>query len=223
MSKALANAITFTPIQKLIFDSFAKEKNLSGKFYFTGGTALSAVYLHHRESEDLDFFNEKDFENEPIIEFINSLVPKIKAKPKVTLKERVRIFEFFVKDKLLIKVDFAFYPYQRLKKGTILRGVPVDSILDIGANKIMTIMQRTTVKDYVDLYFLLKKNTFWDLLNHSQHKFNMEIDIMLLASNFLRVTSFDYMPKMLVPLKLEDLQDFYKDLAKKLGMSVVKK
>lgn len=215
--------ITFTPIQRLIFDLFANEKTLSEKFYFTGGTALSAVYLHHRESEDLDFFSEKDFENEPIIEFINSLTPRIKAKPKVTLKERVRIFEFFEKEKLLIKVDFAYYPYPRLEKGTNLQGVSVDSLLDIGANKIMTVMQRTTVKDYVDLYFLLKKHTFWDLFNHSQRKFNMEIDIMLLASNFLRVTSFDYMPKMLVPLKLESLQDFYKDLAKKLGMRVTEK
>lgn len=223
MSKTSANAITFTPIQKLIFDSFAKQKSLSEKFYFTGGTALSAIYLHHRESEDLDFFSEKDFENEAIIEFINSLAPKIKAKPRVTLKERVRIFEFFAKGKLLIKVDFAFYPYQRLKRGTILQGVSVDSLLDIGANKIMTIMQRTDVKDYVDLYFLLKKDTFWDLLNHSQHKFNMEIDILLLAANFFRAAHFEYMPKMLVPLKLEDLQDFYKDLAKKLGMRVVEK
>lgn len=91
------------------------------------------------------------------------------------------------------------------------------------SNQIMTILQKDDIKDYVDLYFLLKKNTFWDLLNYSQHKFNMEIDIMLLASNFLRVTNFDYMPKMLVPLKLEELQDFYKNLAKKLGMRVVEK
>src|SRR5258708_17660707 len=27
-------------------------------FYLTGGTALSAFYLHHRLSEDLDFFTE---------------------------------------------------------------------------------------------------------------------------------------------------------------------
>lgn len=223
ISKTPANKVTFTPIQKVIFDLFAKEKNLTEKFYFTGGTALSAIYLHHRESEDLDFFSEKDFENEPVIEFINSLTSKIKAKLKVTIRERVRIFEFFSKDKLLIKVDFGYYPYPRLKKGTNLQNVSVDSLLDIGANKIMTIMQRTTIKDYVDLYFLLKKNTFWDLLNHSQRKFNMEIDIMLLASNFLRVTSFDYMPKMLVPLKLTELQDFYKDLAKKLGLRVTEK
>ena len=33
-------------------------------FYLTGGTALSAFYLHHRLSEDLDFFTESDVETE---------------------------------------------------------------------------------------------------------------------------------------------------------------
>lgn len=213
--------ITFTELQKIIFDAFSKQQNLVNKFYFTGGTALSAIYLHHRESEDLDFFSQEDFENDLILEFIGQISVKIKAKPRITLKERVRIFEFFKGGKLLIKVDFGYYPYQRLEKGTNLQGVSVDSLLDIGANKIMTIMQRTEVKDYVDLYFLLKQHTFWDLLNHSQHKFKIEIDLILLASNFLRANQFDYLPKMLVPLKIGDLQEFYKDLAKKIGLNVV--
>lgn len=213
--------VTFTKLQKIIFDDFSKQQHLVNKFYFTGGTALSAVYLHHRESEDLDFFSQEDFENDLIFEFISQIATKIKAKPKTTLKERVRIFEFFKEDKLLIKVDFALYPYSRLEKGTNLQGVSVDSLIDIGANKIMTIMQRTEVKDYVDLYFLLKPHTFWDLLNHSQKKFKLEIDLILLASNFLRVNQFDYLPIMLIPLELEDLQIFYKDLAKKIGLTVI--
>ncbi len=212
--------ITFTQIQKIIFDAFSKQQHLVNKFYFTGGTALSAVYLHHRESEDLDFFSQEDFENDLIFEFIGRIATKIKAKPKTTLKERVRIFEFFKEDQLLIKVDFALYPYQRLERGTNLQGVSVDSLLDIGANKIMTVMQRTDIKDYVDLYFLLKQHTFWDLLNHSQKKFRLEIDLILLASNFLRINQFDYLPRMLIPLKLEDLQIFYKELAKKIGLTV---
>ncbi len=38
-------------------------------FYLTGGTALSRAYLHHRYSDDLDFFvNQKeDFEKETAI------------------------------------------------------------------------------------------------------------------------------------------------------------
>lgn len=86
-----------------------------------------------------------------------------------------------------------------------------------------TILQRTEVKDFVDLYFLLKKYTIWDLLHFSQKKFNIEIDLIWLAAGLLKAQSFENMPKMLVPLDLSELKTFYKDLAKKLGKSVVKK
>jgi predicted nucleotidyltransferase component of viral defense system len=46
--------LTFTKLQKSIFNALSKNPELTKKFYLTGGTALSAVYLHHRESEDLD-------------------------------------------------------------------------------------------------------------------------------------------------------------------------
>ena len=38
---------TFTPLQKFIFEEFAKNPKLNKRFYFTGGTALSAFYLQH--------------------------------------------------------------------------------------------------------------------------------------------------------------------------------
>lgn len=219
----MSKEVTFDPIQEIIFKEFARNKSLSGKFYFTGGTALSAVYLHHRVSEDLDFFSEKEFDNQPIIEFIKKVSDVLSLKPKIVLKEVVRIFELYRQDKFVIKVDFGYYPHSRLTKGKKVQGVDVDSLVDISANKITTILQRTEVKDFVDLYFLLKKYTVWDLLHWSQQKFRMEIDLVWLGSAFLKAEKFENMPKMLVPLELADLQDFYKDLAKKLGMSVVKK
>lgn len=58
INKQGAFRLSFTPIQRIIFDEFSKNSKLRKQFYFTGGTALSAIYLHHRESEDLDFFSE---------------------------------------------------------------------------------------------------------------------------------------------------------------------
>ena len=43
-----------TVTQKKAIAFVAKEVKLS-RFYLTGGTALSAYYLRHRISEDLDF------------------------------------------------------------------------------------------------------------------------------------------------------------------------
>lgn len=44
-------------ILKLFFAS-----PFSRSFFLTGGTALSAFYLFHRESQDLDFFSLKPFD-----------------------------------------------------------------------------------------------------------------------------------------------------------------
>ena len=51
------------PLQDRILQLFAAE---GIKHYLTGGTALSRAFLHHRYSEDLDFFlnYDPDFEKE---------------------------------------------------------------------------------------------------------------------------------------------------------------
>jgi len=57
----MGNIQILTARQKKVL-SFVKENPyLTDRFYFTGGTALSYYYLHHRLSEDLDFFSEKEF------------------------------------------------------------------------------------------------------------------------------------------------------------------
>lgn len=211
----------FTPIQKTIFEAFSKT-DLAKDFYFTGGTCLSVFHFQHRESEDLDFFSESDFDADLTGKFMEEMALKLNAKLRSTFHERVKIFEFVdSRNQLIIKVDFGFYPHPRLKKGVVINGVEIDSLEDIGANKIHTILQRTQVKDFVDLYFLLEKYTVWDLLHFAQQKFRVEIDLVWLATSLLKVDSFEYLPKMLIPLELSRLQDFYKKLAKKLGKTII--
>lgn len=215
--------VTFTSLQESIFEKFSKNKFLCKKFYFTGGTALAAFYLHHRESEDLEFFSEKDFENKHIDKFVDQISEELKSELRFTQIEDTRIYELFRGNKLLIKIDFNYYPYKRIKWGLKVQGVVIDSLYDIAVNKLQTIISRTQVKDFVDLYFLLKQFTFWDLLYGIKKKFKMDEDLVLLGTDFLKVEEFDVLPKMLVPLDLIELRKFYKDLAKTIGMRIVKK
>ena len=46
--------------QKMAIEFVFAQPDAAG-FYLTGGTALSAYYLNHRQSDDLDFFSEHDF------------------------------------------------------------------------------------------------------------------------------------------------------------------
>ena len=212
--------VTFTPLQKKIFDKVSEDPVLSKQFYFTGGTALSAFYLHHRESEDLDFFSETDFEDARIETLMKNVSMSFNTTYRFTRKGGVRIFEFVKKDKLLIKIDFNHYPYKRLEKGKRYQGMAIDSLRDIAANKLITTNQRNDVKDFVDLYFLLKDFTIWDLMYGVQKKFRMELDMVLIASDFTKVEQFDFLPKMLVPLKLSDLKEFFKQKAIELAKRV---
>lgn len=217
---------TFTPLQRYIFDEFSKNNKLTKKFYFTGGTALSAIYLHHRESEDLDFFSDEKFEDEDIEEIeilINKISTSKKLKIRVTSREVVKIFELLKNGKVEIKIDFAYYPYKRLNKGKTFNSVQIDSKQDIATNKLHTITSRTQVKDFVDLYFLLKEFSFWDLFHGVKEKFKTELDLFWLGMDFLKVEEFEFLPNMLVLLTLKGLKDFYKKQAKKLGMMVVEK
>lgn len=213
----------FTTIQQKVLDEFSKEKYLKKKFYLTGGTALSAIYFHHRESEDLDFFSEEEFNDDEIIQFINKVSSLLGTKIKMTRRDRMAIFILKKGNAQIIKLDFVQDPFKRLKYGKKIQGISIDGLEDIGANKLMTITQRSEVKDFVDLYFLLQKFTFWDLFYFVKKKFRVELDFVWIATNFLKINNLDRMPKMLVPLKLKELQDFFVEQAKKIGMSVVEK
>lgn len=214
--------VTFTPKQQLIFDEIKRNDFIRRNFYFTGGTALAMVYLHHRLSEDLDFFSEKKFDTLPILNLVTEWSKKHKFRVSSKELEVVRIFLLKFSDGEELKVDFGFYPYKRIEKGRLIDLVETDSMLDIAINKLQTIHQRVQVKDFVDLFFLLKKFTVWDLMAGVRVKFGIDVDPYTIGASCMKVDSFNELPVMLTPLTLEELKDFYKDLAKKLGSKAVK-
>lgn len=213
--------VSFTPKQQIIFDEFKKSAFLRQNFYFTGGTALSAIYLHHRLSEDLDFFSQNKFDTQPLLALVSEWGKKHKFKTKSQELEVVRIFLLKFSDEEKLKVDFGYYPYKRVEKGKTIDSVEVDSLLDIAVNKLQTIHQRTDAKDFVDLYFLLKKFTVWDLMEGVRVKFRIELDPYTIAADCLKVERFENLPVMLKPLNLKELQEFYKDLAKRISTKTV--
>lgn len=215
--------MNFIPKQKIIFDEVKNSSYIKRNFYFTGGTALSVIYLQHRLSEDLDFFSQQKIDTQPILNLITAWSKKHKFKIESRELEVVRVFILEFPDKEKLKVDFGYYPYKRLERGKLIESVKVDSLFDIAVNKLQTIHQRSDVKDFVDLYFLFKKFTVWDLMEGVRVKFHIELDPYTIAADYLKAQSFKTLPKMLVPLDLKELKAFYEDLAKKLGMKAVKK
>ncbi|MEK7573539.1 MAG: nucleotidyl transferase AbiEii/AbiGii toxin family protein [Patescibacteria group bacterium] len=192
------------------------------QFYFTGGTALSAFYLQHRFSEDLDLFSEKKIDTEAIFTFFQDLSKKHSFTFTSEFQQVVYIFLLKFNNTETLKVDFGYYPYKQIEKPNELNGIKTDSLTDIAVNKLLTITQRNTVKDFVDLYFLLEKFTVWELIEGVRIKFKMQLEPFILASDFLKVEDFDYLPKMIKPLTLDELKYFYRQKAQDLGKKSVK-
>jgi len=195
---------------------------LIDKFYFTGGTVLSEYYLKHRYSEDLDFFTEKQLEPDALFSIITKLAVYLDAKVEPRLIEnRMYICDYIFINNDHLKVDFCHYPHPRLKEPKKDENLMIDSLFDIAVNKLATVGQRTTIKDFVDLYYLWKKFGFWDLTYGVEKKFHIKFDPFLVSSDLLAINTIEDMPRMIKPLKLEILKKFYRQKAQELARKSV--
>lgn len=211
--------------QKLILESIGQSQYLRDQnFYFTGGTVLAEYYLQHRYSDDLDFFSEEKIDNQVLYTLMSDWSKRIGFKFTSRFEEVVYKFELKFGNESNLKIDFGYYPYKRIEKGLVRDGFQIDSLRDIATNKLITINQRTEVKDFVDLYFLLQERySIWDLFYSAKMKFkNMDLDLELIAMDMLKVEDFTVLPKMIKPLKLSELKKFLRDLAKQLGAKIIK-
>lgn len=196
------------PHQQLALKLLAESK-LSEKFYWTGGTLLSYHYLQHRFSQDVDFFSQTRFS---FLE-INSWVQNYKGQSgfkKVSSKKIHDRWEFIFDGKVNFRLDFAYYNQEKktLKSRKKLLGVFIDSIEDIAANKIVSLIDRQEPKDLFDLYFIIKKFSFGPdfLLTLAKKKFGVEFSESLFWSE-----AFKLLPllKEIQPLMIPEYKDNY--------------
>jgi predicted nucleotidyltransferase component of viral defense system len=217
------DAFHFTPVQRTFLDALLTDPYIVETFYLTGGTALAACYLNHRMSEDIDLFSPKPLDEQRVVAVMSQRVgPIAKTIDYVRIHDRLGYTIAFPNNQKL-KVDMVSYPYEQLEHPEkFYRGLPVDSIADIGVNKLMTISQRTASKDYVDLYCILKKYTMWDLRHGVAHKFKMDIEPLYTSSLYANVEELTDMPIMKKKLTLPQLKKFFLQQAKTLAAPMLK-
>ncbi len=212
-----------TPTQKIILDLLSQDKIFTKNFYLTGGTALSEFYLHHRLSEDLDFFTETEIDKI----WLNTISAKIAKtiKAKKDLQESFnRNLVFFTVDNQLVKTEFTYFPMTQIKKPQKINNMPIDSEIDIAVNKFFTIYQKSTARHFIDLYLLLttKKYTWEELRKLARIKFDTVIDPIQLGSQLIKVQNVSDLPKMLIPLPEGRWRTYYLQQAKALKSEVTK-
>lgn len=127
---------------------FEELKTFGNTCYLAGGTAL-ALQINHRKSYDFDIFTPK--------EITNSLKIKVKE-----LWGDVNYLadsgdQLSFQTQQAINITFLWYYFKPLNPFITTNSIPLASLIDIAADKAHTMGRRTAWRDYVDVYWLLKK------------------------------------------------------------------
>jgi len=139
------------------------------KIYLTGGTALSRFYFQHRLSDDLDFFTTTD----DLKLITNDLVGRLQARGFAVEIDKLDVYfgRILVEENgLKLKIEFVreFNLYGELSKTD--KGIYVNNLEDIGANKISAFEDRAEMKDIIDLYFITQKHAWEELFRIADTK-----------------------------------------------------
>ena len=168
--------------QKTILEAFA-HSDIGKIAVWGGGTALADIYLGHRQSYDLDFFVDNPLsagESDSILAVIQKL-----STGKINYKqEKNRCFYFVSDSSSEIKIEFVYYPFDRLQKPKNTDyGIKVESLIDLTANKTFTLYERAEPKDIYDLYAIMQysKTTLDKALQLAQKKFGVDLDPVYFA------------------------------------------
>lgn len=151
-----------------LFQEFKKD------FYLAGGTAL-VLHLGHRDSVDFDFFSSEDINTRKLFD---RLIEIFKGHKIVKIQEEENTLGLIIDDE--IKLSFMSYKYDLLGDTQDEGFLKLASVIDIGCMKLSAITSRSTLKDYVDLYFILNDIRLVDLLKFAGQKFpNLDMNLIL--------------------------------------------
>jgi hypothetical protein len=141
-----------TPLKRDFLHAwFAQEQ----RFFLTGGSALGLFYLDHRVSYDLDLFSSEEVEGKEVQNLVRRVAGEIGADCRELRTapdfHRFRLIRGDEREIIDVVVDRA--PQLDEQKATFGL-IRVDTLREMLANKLTTLLSRTELKDVVDLYFL---------------------------------------------------------------------
>jgi len=160
------------------------------RFYLTGGTALAEFYLGHRLSFDLDLFTTE----EPLVISFSRKIEQSFTEQGWQVKV-VRRFTSFVeitvgKGDNVLRLDLGVdTPFRFGAPLPTPYGVLVNDFEDLKAEKTLAYYGRAEPRDAVDVYFLLKEHSIYNLMDLAAQK-DAGFDPYWFAISLQRAQSF---------------------------------
>jgi hypothetical protein len=201
---------TITLKQKIIFE---KLKSFS-EFYLVGGTAL-ALQIGHRISIDFDLFSEKDTTTQ-LLQKVKRVFKESKIEIIVKHSEQLSV----IIDQ--IKIDFVKYPFPLLFKLIRYQGVDLVNVQEIAAMKAYTMGRRETMKDYIDLYYILKQGhmTLEKIIELGQKKYRDEFNARLFLEQLIYLKDVQEMEIKFLkkPVAKNEMERFFRSQVAKIKL-----
>ena len=183
-------------------------------FYLTGGAGLSAGYLAHRTSDDLDFFTPEGFKIKRIIGFMKGL-DDLRDLQWLLPRDRTTFMLTFG-DLEQVKVEYRHFPFQPLFPPKTVGDYYVDSMFDLLANKLYALIERRYELDRIDIYLMfreLKSVTLREAVAACERKFGFDRSIEDSVRKRLQEPLPDECPSALhQPLDLQQMASFFQEL-----------
>jgi len=178
-------------------------------FYLAGGTSLALQYLH-RKSIDLDWFSQEEVNT-------NNLKKKLSKIEKLNIKtEESDTLNLEINK---IQLSFFHYPYKILFPFIDYKGIKLADERDIACMKLYAISSRGSKKDFIDLFFILKKYSLSEIIKLLDKKYeNIRYNKLHILKSLTYFTEADNepMPIMIKETNWKDIKLFFQDLAKKI-------
>lgn len=118
------------------------------EYYLVGGTAI-ALHLGHRRSIDFDLFKKSRLNHKKTIDKIRNF-----GYPLIITRSVEEQMNLIVND---VKLTFFEYPFDIPANNWLESYAKLPTLLDLAAMKAFALGRRSKWKDYVDLYFIMKK------------------------------------------------------------------
>ena len=191
-----------------IFDKLCYFPN----FYLAGGTAL-ALQLGHRISIDFDLFW-KNYIPKDLLSRVKRVFKNSEIEVVINHLEQLTVAISG------INVSFCRYPFPVISKFINYRGIKILPALEIAAMKAYALGRRATLKDYVDLYFVLNEKvcTLEKIISLCQRKYGEDFDQrlfleQLIYSKDVEEMEIQFLKERVTKLKIEN---FFKKEIKKM-------
>ena len=165
--------MNYPDLYKLQDKVFEALRGRYGSLYLTGGTALSRFYLHHRYSDDLDFFVNDDTSFLTLVQNIRGVLNRsFKVLTNKLIQHDTFIRIWIESEGVELKLEFVNdVPFRWNTSHTVL-DIPIDNVGNILANKLTALISRDEPKDVYDIVSIAETYSFsWpDVFENAMNK-----------------------------------------------------